>query len=203
MPLRRVPAALIGALLGPAPALACPTGLGAGLVLRADDGSVTTVTPTDRAGVQAERVVLAEGDGYVVLALHGLFEVEITDFDASGAPIPETRMISTFAVEPGLPGPGSILQGLMAEVVDAEGARFDRRHDALAGPLEPVVLGGCAYEGYAVELRIFEPSGPMVQHYVHVPALGVSVFLGFEDAHRPERTVVTAIEPLTGAAADR
>lgn len=204
MPPRPAPALLLPLVLSlvPWPALACPTELGAGLVYVSDDGTATTVTPTDRPDVLTERVVLPDGDGYRISLLHGLFELEVEDFDATGTLLPETRMVSVFASPPALPEPGSAAQGILA-LVETPAERFERRHDVVAGPLAEVVLGGCTWMGHPVEITIDEGGEIMVQSYLRVPALGMAFFVGYTQAGMPERYEVVSVTALPAATPEK
>lgn len=196
-PPRRRPTALacLALALAPAAALACPTGLGAGLVYASEDGTRTTITPTDRPEVQRDRTVLPEGDGYELTAYFGLFDIETVDFDTAGAPVEDTRQTFAHAAVPGLPGPGEQLFGVVSQVVNA-GGTHQRRVDAVAGPLGEVVLGGCRYQGYPIELRVFEQDGPFANRLVRVPSLGATLYVGYEDASGREDYAVVSIEAL-------
>jgi hypothetical protein len=191
--------AILACVTSPAPLLACPTELGAGLIYTAEDGARTTVTPTDRPSVLRERVVYPEGDGFELVAYFGVYILETFDFDAAGVEVPDSREVATFAAVPELPGPDGTVVGIMAEVVNASD-RFQRRHDAVAGPLAEVAFGDCRYQAYPIELRLFDPDRPYINRLLHVPALGVSFFVGFEDQDNVETYTITGIEALTPAA---
>lgn len=197
-PAAALPVSLFLSLV-PLSALACPTGLGAGLVYVSDDGTATTVTPTDRPDVLRERVVLPEGDGYRISLLHGLFELEVEDFDATGTLLPETRTVSAYAAPPALPQPGSAAQAILAQVESAS-ERFERRHDVVAGPLAEVVLGGCRWQGHPVDITIDEGGEIMVQSYLRVPALGMAFFVGYTQSGVTETYEVVSVSALPAEA---
>jgi hypothetical protein len=186
---------LFPALVVPSAALACPTAFGGGIVYRDAAGTVTTVTMAQQPGILHERVVLAEGDGYELTTFHGLFEVEAVDFDHRGAVIEETRQVSRYAEEPVLPPPGTSMSGFVARVVTGT-ETFERRHDVQTGPMESLVLAGCSFEGYSVEVLFDEPAGPILHLLARVPALGMTFYLGFVSADATESHDIIAIEAL-------
>jgi hypothetical protein len=194
------PVTVLGALalLLPAPALSCPTELGAGIVYAMDDGSTTTVTPGDQPGHLRERVLLAEDDGYDVESLFGLFELDSANFDANG-PQADTRETSVYAEVPMLPEPGTARSGITASV-DTASERFTRRMDVQAGPLAEVTLGGCVYQGYSIEIRTEQPDETMVHRFLRVPALGMAFYVGFSDEGGTVTYQVTSLAPVAVAA---
>lgn len=201
MPLPAPPPRRLAVLAGlalalvPVAALACPTELGAGLVYASEDGSRTTITLGDRPEVQRDRTVLPEGDGYELTSYFGVFDIESVDFDGAGTLFEDSRERSAYAVTPGLPGPDERFFGMVAQVSNADGG-FQRRVDAVAGPLAEVALGGCRYQGYEIELRVFEQDGPFVNRLLRVPSLGATFYVGYEDASGREDYAVVAIEAL-------
>ncbi len=181
-------------------ALACPTGLGAGLVYVDAEGTTTTVTPTDRPDVLREDVRFEGGEGYVIEALFGLFELSITDLDAGFEPIPETRMTTVFAQAPAFPGPVSAASGIAAQVSEPGGG-FRREISVSAGAMGPVEIGGCTYEGYRIDQRVDDEGHVAIHTYLHVPALGVSVYVGYADGSESETYRIVRIEALGAAPA--
>jgi hypothetical protein len=196
-PVLAVSLALLPSVLRASDTAACPFGLGAGIVYAADDGSTTTVTPTERPDVLRERVQLPEGDGYELEALFGLFELTTADFDASGVD-EGTRFTSAYAVSPTLPAPGTSVQDVTAQVTGASEA-FTRRHDIEAGALGDVVLGGCPYQGYPVEVRVTEDESRIVHRFMMVPALGMAVYVGFQDQDGSVDYSITSVSALPTA----
>lgn len=195
MPLRPAAPATLALLMAAAPVAACPTALGAGLVYVTSDEARTTVTPTDRADVLAERTVLPDGTGLALEALFGVFPLRTVEFDAAGAEDPATLEVSVFAVPPAMPAPGTTTEGILASV-DTPLGSFERVHAVTAGALAPARIGRCTFEAMPVALAITEADFTFVQRMLHVPALGMAFFLGIEDGAGAELYEIVSVEAL-------
>jgi len=180
---------LIAAQVLPAAAQACPQGLGAGVVVGYDDLSVAHLTPTGAPDVMREWVLFSEdGEGYEVLALHGVYTLRTANFDATGE-LSNTVEATFYTRTPTRPAPDQHITGIEAEV-ERQGRRFQRVHELITGPQEAMLIADCLYFGFNAELRIQDPEGGIRVMFHVIPSLEVAILVGSEDeierqVHRP------------------
>jgi hypothetical protein len=186
LPATLIPATLIGATLAlatlvlPLSALTCPLTLGDGVEVAYDDLSIARLTPTGAPGVLREWVIFSEdGEGYEVLAWYGLYTLRTANFDARGEVL-DTVETTFFAQTPPPPEPGQRIDDLLAEV-EKQGQRFQRRHQLIAGDIQPLVIGDCLYSAFEAELRVFDPDGAIRAIFSVIPSLGVAILTGSDD----------------------
>lgn len=182
-PLLPTLAAALG--LAPALALACPADFedsAAGLIVRYEDG-VTAHLTRDSDGMVTEEVRFApdSGDGYRVLALHGLFMVEDVDIE-DGAELADSMERQSFPGGVGAlpePEPGLVWSG---EVTVAVGGEDSTRQVFLGlGSRSEITFGGCEYESWSATLRYSDDAGEEVLGYDYLPALGIALIRSSTD----------------------
>lgn len=182
------------ALLPAAPLMACPAGLGAGIVVVSEDGGESRITPTERAHVLRERVTFEDGGGYEMLSMHGIYMIESFDFGPEGV-LDDSLETAEFAQTPPPPEAGQRLQGIMAQVTHG-GHSETRRHDIEVGQPQDLMIGACRYRSLPVTLDVFDESGPSRTWLAWLPDLGVALFVGYADSDGEERFELRSIEAL-------
>lgn len=174
----RAALAFAALLLVPAPVLACPKAFGDGLVIRYDDGSsvLQSATPTPRL-IREDITMPSPDENFAQEAWFGIFLHRVW-YDGVDAPPSE---VTDYAEPPELPEPGSARQGLVASVTD-EGQVLSQRIDLSAGPLSRIEIGDCAFDGYEVDLRVFEPDYMYRDRYLVLPELGTGFLIETQDS---------------------
>lgn len=195
---------VVACLAFPSLALACPQGLGGGVRIVFDDGAVSEITATELPAVVRERVTFdAQGDGFEIISLFGLYDLRSIDFDAAGE-LPQTEEASDYARIPPAPAPDQSVQGIIAQVTTVDGT-FERRHDVLGGRLAQVDIGACSYQAFPVDLRVSEPDGNYRHGFLFLPLLGLTIQIMSEDPTDGFREYaalsITALDPAPDAGA--
>lgn len=192
-----------GMLAVPLSALACPDGpeaARAGVVVSYDDGSATSYR-RDGDGFVTEITLFAEpeGEGYGVVALHGLYMVEEYDI-LRGQPDASTRERQRFDLglkALPLPAPGLGWSGA-AHVAFGPDPEIPREVSLAIGSPERVSYGGCGYESWPVLLRHRDAAEDYMLGLDYLPSLGIAVLRSYaEFGDTPESYNPTGIAAAT------
>lgn len=178
---------------------ACPAEFGDGLVVAYGDGSVSRISAGMQAGLIREQVLHGGGEGFEVLAWHGIYVLRSIELDPQGE-VEGTVESVTFAAPPPAPEPGQRFEGLTAEV-GWMGLSFSRSHDMQAGDLSEMVVAGCTYPAYLAELTLTEPEQSMLMRFVVLPTLGTALLTALVDDHGAEVYQPLSIAPLAAGMA--
>jgi len=180
----------------PVSAQECPDQLGTGVVIGYDDLSEARITPTGVPGVLREWVLFSEdGEGYEVLALHGIYTLRTANFDSTGE-LADTVETTFYAQTPMPPEPDQRLEGIVAEV-ERQGGRFRRHHDLITGGIEAVMIADCLYFGFSAELRVYDPEGAIRVMFSVIPSLDLAILTGSEDVLEPQFYTPMSIAALS------
>jgi hypothetical protein len=188
-------AAVVGAMSMAGAALACPEGPEAarlGVAVSYEDGTVSTY----RRGVDGivNEVTLfdsAAGDGYGVVAFHGLYLIE--EFDLVGGE-KDLAGLERQAFPQGLktlpaPAPGLEWTGA-GEVAFGADPAIPREVSLSIGQPERVAYGACTYDSWPALLRHRDASEDYSLGFDYLPALGIAVLRSFADADTPAESYV-------------
>ncbi len=174
----------------PGGAIACPDGAEAarsGIVISYDDGSVSTYR-RGGDGIVTEITLYDDPDvdGYVVVALHGLYVMEEYDL-IRGVPDSATHERQSFELAlkalPA-PAPGLSWTGAARVAIGAEPAR-PREVSLSVGAAERVSYGGCGYDSWPVVLRHRDADEDYVLGLDYLPSMGIAVLRSFADFGGP------------------
>lgn len=185
---------VLAVLLSAAPALAqesCPVAadLARGILVAYDDGSTERFRATDRSGVVAVRGSFADGSGYDLELGQGVHVLSTTPRGADGAPILAGQVAYDYGLPPEalpVPAPGERFD-VASVATDASGQRPEAQSQAY-GALEPLAIGGCAYEAVPVAIAYDSPLGYW-EELSFLPALGIAVLRSQSEAGQETRRI--------------
>ncbi len=182
----------VGALLlvtGSAVA-SCPAGpdaLTAGIVVRYDDGSVSTFRSGGAAGVVVEEAVYNDPDhdvdADIYRTLFGIYEVEAMGM-RGGVPVPDTVVRRTFAAATDdlpRPAPGLVWTGRAEVAYGADPALAAEITVTVGGP-QRIGVGACSYDSLTVLVREVDPEVESVLVFDWLPDLGIGLYRAYVEA---------------------
>jgi hypothetical protein len=172
---------------------ACPAGpeaLGAGIVVRYGDGSVSTFRSGGEDGVVVEDAAYNDPDGEVdsdvFRTLFGIYGFEAIGMKG-GAPVAETVVRRSFATptpdlprpEPGLAWTGS------AEVTYGTDAALTAEISVTVGGPQRVGFGECLYDSLTVLVREVDPEVERTLMFDWLPDLGIGIYRAYSEPGLP------------------
>jgi hypothetical protein len=185
----------------------CPAGpdaLSTGIVVRYDDGSVSTFRSGDENGVVVEEAIYNDPDhdvdADIYRTLFGIYELEAIGMQG-GAPVPDTVVRRSFAASTAdlpRPTPGLVWTG-SAQVTYGADPALTAEITVTVGAEQRVGFGGCTYDSLTVLVREVDPETESVLVFDWLPDLGIGIYRSYaEPGGEPELYTPLSIEAAGG-----
>ncbi len=179
-------------LVAGAAVASCPAGpdaLNAGIVVRYDDGSVSTFRAGEDGVIVEEAVYNDPDNDYdvdVIRALFGIYEIESIGI-SGGLPVPDSVVRRTFDTPlSDLPRPGPDLRWTgTTQVTYGLDPAVTAEITVAAGVAQRVDYGDCGYDSVLIVLREVDPDGEHSLAFDWLPDLGIAVFRAYSEPGDP------------------
>ncbi len=130
---------------------------------------------------------------------HGVYPLAITELDQPGTGSGRTSYDYEVSLRQ-MPKPAPGLVWTTAAQVWSDGAVRKESHQYTFGQLAPIVIGTCQYQAMTMEFRALGAGGggkDQIEHYIYLPALGLSYHNGSglagEDIQPVPRVAITTL----------